>query len=57
MFRTALRLDTYKSILADLGIVEEVLSWLPLVGGLSSSFEALAGAYCFLFHGLLMPVG
>ena len=56
-FRTSLRLATTKSILADLGIIEEVLSRLPLVRGLSSSFEALADAYCFLLYGFSMPIG
>ena len=42
-FRTSLRLTTAKSNLTDLRIVQEVLSRLPLVRGLSSSFDALAG--------------
>ena len=56
-FRTSLRLATTKSNLTDLGIVQELLPRLPLVCGLSSSFEALAAAYCFLLYRFLMPMG
>ena len=56
-FRTSLRLGTTKSILTDLEVVEEVISRVSLVRGLSSSFEPLAGAYCFLLCGFLMPIG
>ena len=57
-FRTFLRLAaTTKSILTDLGIVEEVLSRLSLVRGMSSGFETLKAACCFLLYGFLMPTG
>ena len=56
-FRTSSCLATTKSILADPGIVEETFSWLPHVRGLSSSFEALTGTYCFLYYEFLIPVG
>ena len=57
-FRTSLRLAaTTKSFLTDLGIDEEVLPRLPLVRGLSSSFEALAGAYYFSLYRILTPRG
>ena len=56
--RTSLRLAaTTKSILTDLGIVEEILSLLSLVRGMSSGFETLKAACCFLLRGFLMPIG